>query len=141
MPDAAFTLDETYDELLALAIERPDDEVVFNGLRNTLMAAKEQGNIAFVMERAAQLGEMACQHAHLESLADEVRETFAGLQDGDHTLHGHEKSAQGGKAGKAKKEIGASKKNRSISTTWLQLLMEYHAKRTKKAVKQRAGRL
>lgn len=87
--EAVFMLDETFEELVALAVERPADEMVFDGLRQTLAAASERGDIGFVMNQAVMLGAMACMHAHLEGLASEANSLFETMH-GKNDEHGHD---------------------------------------------------
>lgn len=77
-PIEEMELGTQFDQLLAMAAEQPDDELVFDGIRKIMTEAKERGDIDSVMQMAMTLGAMACLHSHMQNLANEAGKEHIG---------------------------------------------------------------
>jgi hypothetical protein len=85
--------------LSAIAAEQPDNEIVLDGIRQLVIEARDNGFVDSAMQMAMTLGAMACNHSHMENIANEIGSSLFGndkSHDGhehltDHDNHGREK--------------------------------------------------
>lgn len=70
LPDLAIdAFDLYFDDLLAQAIDAPDDQAAQDALQNLVQEVIASGNMERVMNMSAIIGATACMHSHLEGTA------------------------------------------------------------------------
>lgn len=76
----------TFDELTELAVQNPSETETFTALRSLIIEVKTRGYIDQAMQMAMTLGAVACNHTHLQGLANEIGDL---MTDIDHTQNDH----------------------------------------------------
>ncbi|QQS18513.1 hypothetical protein IPL68_00095 [Candidatus Saccharibacteria bacterium] len=73
--------DATFDELAARVAEGPSDEEAFTAIKSLVGEVQSRGYVEQAIQMAMTLGAMACNHNHMQGLANEVGQLLLGESD------------------------------------------------------------
>ena len=84
----------TFDELTEIAAQNPSEREAFTAIRSLVVEMKSRGYIDQAMQMAMVLGAVACNHNHMQELANDVGKLVADsgdIHDDDAAnQHGHD---------------------------------------------------
>ena len=81
-------LGASFDELVAMAAEQPEDSIALRGLERLIESSYQRGDLEAVAQMAMTLGAMACLDPHFETIANQAGDLVD--QHSSDDGHGHD---------------------------------------------------